>query len=45
MEQSDFHRNQSGFRLYSKIEEEDFFDIPGLNEETFSFSFGEGNNN
>lgn len=28
----------SGFQLYSKIEEKDFFNIPGLNEESFSFS-------
>ena len=28
----------SGFQLYSKIENEDFFNIPRLNEETFSFS-------
>ena len=28
----------SGFQLYSTIESEDFFNIPRLNEETFSFS-------
>ncbi|MGE3800897.1 MAG: ParB N-terminal domain-containing protein [Candidatus Kapaibacterium sp.] len=28
----------NGFQLYSKIEEENFYSIPSLNEETFSFS-------
>lgn len=28
----------SGFQLYTNIENENFFDIPGLNEESFSFS-------
>lgn len=27
-----------GFQLYTSIESNDFYDIPGLNEETFSFS-------
>jgi hypothetical protein len=27
-----------GFKLYTKIESEEFYEIPGLNEESFSFS-------
>ncbi|QDK77153.1 hypothetical protein EXU85_00500 [Spirosoma sp. KCTC 42546] len=32
------HRLLSGFILYQKIEQANFFNIPGLNEESFSFS-------